>query len=193
MQLCFATNNKHKLDEVAKIVDNRFTILSLNELSVMEELPETQNTFQGNALQKAQFLYDKLKIPCFADDSGLEVDALNGEPGVISAMYAGPQRSSEDNMQLLLNRLGSSTNRNARFRTIIALVGLQETILFEGAIEGAITYEKRGALGFGYDPIFIPKGCSKTFAEMPVEEKNKMSHRAIATQKLVTYLKNISL
>jgi XTP/dITP diphosphohydrolase len=191
MKLCFATNNRHKLEEVAKAVGDQFTIVSLNELSVNEELPETQLTLEGNSLQKAQFVYDQLGIPCFADDSGLEINALNGEPGVYSAMYAGPQRNSDDNINLVLKKLARKTNRASRFRTIIALIGMGEPKLFEGSVEGTITSEKRGSGGFGYDPVFIPQGHQKTFAEMTLDEKNKLSHRAIAVAKLVNYLKNI--
>jgi XTP/dITP diphosphohydrolase len=190
MKLCFATNNKHKLEEVAKAVSTNFDVVSLEELSVFDELPETQNTLEGNALQKAQFLFDKLNIPCFADDTGLEVESLNGAPGVFSARYAGPQCNSDNNIDLLLKNLENSANRKARFRTIIALVGLGETCLFEGFIEGEIIKARRGIQGFGYDPVFRPDGCEKTFAEMSVDEKNKLSHRAIAVQKLIVYLKS---
>jgi XTP/dITP diphosphohydrolase len=192
MKLCFATNNKHKLEEVAAAVGNNFTIVSLDELSVFDDLPETQNTLEGNAIQKAQFVYNKLKIPCFADDSGLEVEVLNGEPGVYSARYAGPQRNSEDNIDLLLKKIGNNPNRNARFRTVIALEGLGEQKLFEGSVNGKIITEKRGGQGFGYDPVFVPEGGSATFAQMSLEEKNKMSHRAIAVAKLVLYLQNLN-
>jgi XTP/dITP diphosphohydrolase len=193
MKLCFATNNKHKLEEVAAAVGNNFTIVSLDELSVFDDLPETQNTLEGNAIQKAQFVYNKLKIPCFADDSGLEVEALNGEPGVYSARYAGSQRNSDDNIDLLLKKLGDNPNRNARFRTVIALEGLGEQRLFEGSIKGKIITEKRGNQGFGYDPVFVPEGRSTTFAQMSLDEKNKMSHRAIAVAKLVLYLQNLNV
>jgi XTP/dITP diphosphohydrolase len=193
MKLCFATNNKHKLEEVAAAVGNNFTIVSLDELSVFDDLPETQNTLEGNAIQKAQFVYNKLKIPCFADDSGLEVEVLNGEPGVYSARYAGPQRNSEDNIDLLLKKIGNNPNRNARFRTVIALEGLGEQKLFEGSVNGKIITEKRGGQGFGYDPVFVPEGGSATFAQMSLEEKNKMSHRAIAVAKLVLYLQNLNV
>ena len=190
MTLCFATNNKHKLEEVALAVKDNLTILSLAELSVDEELPETQDTLEGNALQKAQYLFDKLCIPCFADDSGLEVEALNGEPGVYSARYAGVHRNSDDNMTLLLKNLVGQKNRKAKFRTVIALVGYQpQPQLFDGTVEGHIIHEKKGNLGFGYDPIFVAEGYKRTFAEMTAEEKNNLSHRAIAVKKLVGYLK----
>jgi XTP/dITP diphosphohydrolase len=190
IKLCFATNNRHKLEEVEVAVKNQFTILSLADLAIDEELPETQYTLEGNALQKARYLFDKLKIPCFADDSGLEVDALNGEPGVYSARYAGPERNNENNMDLLLKKLEPFTNRKARFRTVIALVGYaSDAMVFEGIVKGEITHKKKGSLGFGYDPIFLPKGYDRTFAEMSTEEKNNLSHRAIAIRKLIDYLK----
>jgi XTP/dITP diphosphohydrolase len=192
MKLCFATNNKHKLEEVTNALHNSITIVSLDELSVFDELPETQNTLEGNALQKAQFVFDKLRIPCFADDSGLEVEALNGRPGVDSAHYAGPQRNSEDNIDLLLQNLSDIQNRKAKFRTIIALIGLGETILFEGSIQGQISQKRKGTEGFGYDPVFVPDGFSKSFAEMSIDEKNTLSHRAIAVRKLVQHLKTMS-
>jgi XTP/dITP diphosphohydrolase len=191
MKLCFATNNKHKLEEVAKAFGDDLTIISLNELSVADDLPETQNTFYGNALQKAQFILDKFNIACFADDSGLQVDALNGDPGVYSARYAGPQRDSDDNIDLLLKNLKNTSQRQARFRTVIALVGLGTQQVFEGVIEGEITQSRIGKEGFGYDPVFRPTGSLKTFAEMTMEEKNSMSHRAIAVRKLIAYLKSI--
>jgi XTP/dITP diphosphohydrolase len=192
MKLCFATNNKHKLEEVAKAVGNRFKILSLEELSVLEELPETQDTLEGNALQKALYVFNKTSLPCFADDSGLEVEALNGAPGVYSARYAGPQRSSNDNIRKLLETLKSEQNRKARFRTVIALVGLGEHKLFEGVVSGVITERETGDGGFGYDPIFLPNGFQRTFAEMSVEEKNNLSHRGHAVSKLVRYLESLS-
>jgi XTP/dITP diphosphohydrolase len=192
MKLCFATNNKHKLEEVAKAVGNRFKIISLEELSVLEELPETQDTLEGNALQKALYVFNKTSIPCFADDSGLEVEILNGAPGVYSARYAGPQRNSNDNIKKLLETLKSERNRKARFRTVIALVGLGEHKLFEGVVSGVITEHETGNGGFGYDPIFLPDGFQRTFAEMSVEEKNNLSHRGHAVSKLVRYLESLS-
>jgi XTP/dITP diphosphohydrolase len=189
MTLCFATNNLNKLKEVASAVGNNFKILSLKELSVVDELPETHNTFEGNALQKAQFVFDKLTIPCFADDSGLEVDALSGEPGVYSAMYAGPQRDDQANIDLLLSKLKEEKNRAAKFKTVIALTGFGEPVFFEGVVPGKIADAPSGHQGFGYDPIFIPDGHSRTFAQMSLQEKNSLSHRAIATAKLITYLR----
>jgi XTP/dITP diphosphohydrolase len=189
-EICFATNNKHKLEEVAEAVGKRFKILSLEELSVFEELPETQDTLEGNALQKALHVFNKTLIPCFADDTGLEVGALNGAPGVYSARYAGPQRNSDDNVRKLLDALTTAAgeNRKARFRTVIALVGFGEHMLFEGVVNGVITEYKRGNAGFGYDPVFMPEGFQRTFAEMSMEEKNNLSHRGQAVEKLVRYL-----
>jgi len=191
MRICFATNNKHKLEEVKDVVLGRgIDIVSLDEIGFYEELPETRDTLEGNSLQKAEYLFEKCHIPCFSDDSGLETEALDGAPGVYSARYAGSQRSSEDNMVLLLKNLEGKINRRARFRTVIALIGLEPSpVLFEGVVVGTIIEEKRGAGGFGYDPIFVPTGHTKTFAEMALEQKSEMSHRAIAVRKLETYLK----
>jgi XTP/dITP diphosphohydrolase len=193
MKICFATNNRHKLEEVAKAVPPTIQIVSLTELSVFEDLPETQNSFQGNALQKARFVFDHYNVPCFADDSGLEVEALNNEPGIFSARYAGPQRNDTDNIDLLLKKLTTTINRKARFITVIALVGFGETCFFEGVIEGDITLKPVGTNGFGYDPIFRPGGSTRTFAEMSLIEKNTLSHRAIAVKKLVAHLKQLHL
>jgi XTP/dITP diphosphohydrolase len=191
MKLCFATNNKHKLDEVAKAVGKSFQIVSLEELSVTEELPETQDTLEGNALQKALYVYEKTKVPCFADDSGLEVQALGGAPGVYSARYAGPQRDSDDNIDKLLDALRNTDDRSARFRTVIALVSLGDQKLFEGVVAGKITLERHGNQGFGYDPVFKPNGSTNTFAQMDLETKNKLSHRGQAVAKLVRYLESL--
>ncbi len=191
MKLCFATNNKHKLDEVAKAVGRSFQIVSLEELSVTEELPETQDTFEGNALQKALYVYEKTRMPCFADDSGLEVDALDGAPGVYSARYAGPQRNSDDNIDKLLAALTNTHDRTARFRTVIALVGLGDHKLFDGRVDGEITRERTGDQGFGYDPVFKPRGSAVTFAQMSLDDKNKLSHRGQAVAKLVRYLESL--
>lgn len=155
----------------------------------MEELPETQNTIAGNSMQKAQYVLDHYGIRCFADDTGLEVDALNGAPGVYSARYAGPQRNSQDNIDLLLRNLSPFENRSAQFRTVITLVGFaDEPLVFEGIIRGTIETTPRGKAGFGYDPVFTPAGHERTFAEMALEEKNQLSHRAIAVSKLIGFL-----
>jgi XTP/dITP diphosphohydrolase len=191
MRICFATNNEHKLKEVKQVM--KFVgldILSLQDVHCSEELPETQNTLEGNSLQKAQYVFEKYSIPCFADDTGLEVDALKGAPGVYSARYAGIQKNSNDNIDLLLKNMEMEENRKAHFRTVIALIGVDDTpTLFEGNIHGSILRERKGSSGFGYDPVFVPQGYSKTFAEMTLDEKNKVSHRAIAVSKLERYLK----
>jgi XTP/dITP diphosphohydrolase len=193
MTLCFATNNAHKLEEVVPLLKGSFDLLSLDQIGCKEELPETQDTLSGNSFQKADFVFQNFNTPCFADDTGLEVEALNGAPGVYSARYAGAHRNSNDNINLLLENLRGSQNRKARFCTIITLVGLTpEPVFFEGIIEGEIIDEKRGNTGFGYDPVFVPNGHDLTFAEMSLEQKNTLSHRAIATKKLIEYLKNLS-
>lgn len=189
MKLCFATNNKHKLEEVKPVVEHHFEIVSLAEINCYEELPETRDTLEGNSLQKAEHVLQHYHIPCFADDTGLEVEALQGAPGVYSARYAGPQRSNEDNIALLLKNLANAKNRRARFRTVITLAGLTpQPVFFEGIVEGSILTEPRGSAGFGYDPVFQPDGYTRTFAEMTLPEKNHLSHRAIAVRKLSDYL-----
>jgi XTP/dITP diphosphohydrolase len=194
MRLCFASNNKHKLEEIKNVVGRNINIVSLADIICNEELPETRNTLEGNSLQKAEYVFQHYNTPCFADDTGLEVDALNGAPGVYSARYAGEQRSSEDNIALLLQNLKNDTNRKAQFRTVITLLGVEEEpVYFEGIIRGEIITEKRGTSGFGYDPIFIPEGQTKTFAEMSMDEKNQLSHRAIAVRKLGAYLSGITV
>ena len=193
MTLCFATNNKHKLEEVVPLLKGSFDLLSLDQIGCTDELPETQNTISGNSFQKAEFVYKHFNTACFADDTGLEVDALNGAPGVYSARYAGDHRSSDDNINLLLENLKGNQNRKARFCTIITLIGLTPNpVFFEGIIEGVIINERKGSTGFGYDPVFVPKGYNLTFAEMTLDQKNTLSHRAIATKKLIEYLKNLS-
>ncbi|HLT73764.1 MAG TPA: non-canonical purine NTP diphosphatase [Ohtaekwangia sp.] len=192
MKICFATNNKKKLEEVKALLPSGFTLLSLADIGCREELAETQDTFEGNALQKAQYVYDKFGVPCFADDSGLEVPSLGGEPGVYSARYAGPARNDEDNIQLLLRKLNTIDDRSAWFRTVIALLGFgSKPEFFEGRVDGNILREKRGEQGFGYDPIFVPDGFDQTFAEMALSQKNAISHRGIAVRKLVEYLKGV--
>lgn len=188
--VCVATNNAHKLEEIRDILGAAVSIVSLEEIGCFEELPETQPTLEGNSLQKAEYVFQKYQVPCFADDTGLEVEALNGEPGVYSARYAGEHKNSDDNIELLLEKLRNVSNRIARFRTVVTLVGLQEKPLaFEGIIEGTIITEKRGSAGFGYDPVFIPKGYDKTFAEMTLREKSTLSHRSMAIKKLEAFLK----
>lgn len=187
--LLFATNNQHKLEEISAIAESEVRIISLREAGFEGEIPETSDTIAGNAIQKARFLHDRLGIPVFADDTGLEVEALDGAPGVYSARYAGPNATYDDNVNKLLNALENEGNRKARFVTVIALIEDSEAKLFEGIVNGTITREKRGSGGFGYDPVFLPDGHSLTYAEMSAEQKNSLSHRALATQKLVNYLK----
>lgn len=191
MELVFATNNKHKLAELQAMLGDRISLLSLNDIGCNEEIPEDQDTLEGNASQKAFFIYNKFGYNCFADDTGLEIEALNGEPGVFSARYAGEEKSAEANMDKVLVCLFKINNRKARFRTVISLVidGVEKQ--FEGIVDGKILDEKRGASGFGYDPIFQPDGFSQTFAEMDLTSKNIISHRGRAVEKLVLYLKNV--
>ena len=189
MKLVFATNNKHKLQEVRDIVGDRVEVLSLSDINCTDDIPETADTLQGNALIKARHIYAKYGLDCFADDTGLEVEALGGAPGVYSARYAGEECDSEANMQKLLQNLTGETNRNAQFRTVIALIIGGEEKLFNGIVKGTIATEKKGDSGFGYDPIFIPEGHSESFAQLSSEMKNSMSHRFRATQQLGDYLK----
>ena len=190
MKICFATNNKNKLKEIRFALEDSFEVLSLEDIGCYEELPENQETLEGNSKEKAQFVYDKYQIACFADDTGLEVDALDGRPGVYSARYAGPACDSEQNMQKLLEEMNTSTNRTAKFRTVITLITPEITQFFEGSAEGEITKQKSGSGGFGYDPIFSPKGYDRTFSEMTMEEKNAISHRGLAVKKLISFLKD---
>lgn len=187
-ELVVASNNKYKIEEMNSLLGSSFLLKGLSEIGCFEELEETQDTLEGNALQKASYVFTNYHLPCFADDTGLEVDALDGEPGVYSARYAGPQRNSDDNIKLLLQRLGRSDNRQAQFRTIITLVETSGVNYFEGILRGEIIHEKRGNQGFGYDPVFKPFGFDKTLAEMSMNEKNKISHRALAVSKLIDYL-----
>jgi XTP/dITP diphosphohydrolase len=188
MKIVFATHNEHKLFEVSKMLPNHINILSLDDINCMEEIPETSDTIEGNALQKANYVKLNYGLDCFADDTGLEIEALDGAPGVYSARWAGENCSYKDNVKKTLTELKGIKNRNARFKTVIALVLNDNTHLFEGKIEGEIIEESKGDSGFGYDPIFRPKGYDETFAEMPLEIKNKISHRAIAVEKLVSFL-----
>lgn len=190
MRICFATNNKHKLSEARDIAGENFEIVSLEDINCFEELPETSPTLEGNSLQKSEFVFQKYNMPCFADDTGLEVEALNGEPGVISARYAGEHRDSNDNIDLLLKKLQHISNRKARFRTVVTLMGFTDSPqFFEGIVNGTIINERRGSSGFGYDPVFVPEGYDKTFAEMTLQEKSQLSHRAMAMKKLEAFLK----
>ena len=188
MKLYFATNNIHKLKEVQEVVGDSFQIESMRSLGINEDIPEDQQTLEGNALQKARFLYDRTGESCFADDTGLEVDALNGAPGVYSARYAGDAKNSFDNMALLLKNMSGKQNRKAHFRTVIALILDGKEYLFEGIVNGTIAEEPRGTAGFGYDPLFVPDGYSTTFAEMDSEAKNAISHRGRAVEKLAAFL-----
>ena len=188
MKLYFATNNIHKLKEVQEVVGDSFQIESMRSLGINEDIPEDQQTLEGNALQKARFLYDRTGESCFADDTGLEVDALNGAPGVYSARYAGEAKNSLDNMAQLLKNMSGIQNRKARFRTVIALILNGKEYLFEGIVNGTIAEEPRGTAGFGYDPLFVPDGYSTTFAEMDSEAKNAISHRGRAVEKLAAFL-----
>lgn len=188
MELVFATNNSHKLQEISHLLNNSIELLSLNDINCNDEIPENQETLEGNAAEKSFYIYNKYGFNCFADDTGLEIEALNGEPGVYSARYAGDERSAENNMNLVLEKLAKIKNRKARFRTVISLVIDGREIQFEGIVDGQILEEKRGKTGFGYDPIFQPEESNLSFAEMPMEEKSKISHRGRAVQKLVEYL-----
>lgn len=188
LELVFATNNKHKLEEASEILKNKYKLLSLSEIGCFDDIPETCNTIEGNALQKARFIFEKYGIDCFADDTGLEVEVLDGRPGVFSARYAGKGCSYNDNVTKLLSELKGLHKRNARFRTVIALISNGEEYLFEGIINGHITEKPLGTAGFGYDPVFVPDGYDQTFAEMSPDLKNKISHRAIAVEKLAGWL-----
>jgi XTP/dITP diphosphohydrolase len=189
MKLVFATNNRHKLEEVRAILGNKIEVLSLNDIDCHDDIPETADTLEGNALIKARYIHEKFGVDCFADDTGLEVEALNGEPGVYSARYAGEDCNPEANMYKLLQNLTGENNRNAQFRTVIALIINGEEKLFNGIVKGTISREKMGNAGFGYDPIFIPEGFSESFAQMTSEMKNSISHRYRATNELSNYLK----
>lgn len=201
MKIVFATNNQHKLQEIRDILGSEFEIVSLKEIGCDVDIPETGNTLEENAMQKAQYVYDHYNLSCFADDTGLEVEALNGEPGVHSARYAeGTDHDSEANMAKLLRNLEGKDNRKARFRTVIALIQKQDVCpcgctsikkvnRFEGIVDGSIATEKHGTAGFGYDPIFVPEGYNKSFAELGENIKNGISHRARAVAKLAEYLK----
>jgi XTP/dITP diphosphohydrolase len=194
MRLCFASNNAHKLDEIRPLLPAGLELLSLADIGCHEELPETQPTLEGNARQKAHYVWDHFGVACFADDTGLEVDALGGAPGVYSARYAGPQREAADNVAKLLRELATQPDRRARFRTVISLVlGANDVREFSGAVQGTIAAAPTGGRGFGYDPVFVPsEGDGRTFAEMTLDEKNLLSHRARAVARLVEELKRLA-
>ena len=190
-KIVFATNNAHKLNEVRAILGEKIEVLSLKEIDCYDDIPETADTLEGNAFLKARYIYERFGVDCFADDTGLEVEALNGAPGVFSARYAGGEgHNSEANMQKLLRELKGRENRKAQFRTTICLIMNGKEYLFEGIVKGEIIEEKRGVTGFGYDPIFVPEGYDLTFAELGNDIKNTISHRARAIEKLCLFLNN---
>lgn len=189
MKLVFATNNRNKLNEVQQLLNKHFELVSPADLGCFDDIPENEPTLEGNALAKARYIWQKFKVPCFADDTGLEADALNGAPGVFSARYAGENKSTDANNQKLLAELKNKTNRSAQFRCVIALITEDgKEHLFEGIVRGEILTEYTGTDGFGYDPLFRPNGYSQSFAQMPMNEKNRISHRGIAIRKLAEFL-----
>jgi XTP/dITP diphosphohydrolase len=190
-QLIFATNNNHKLEEIRNTVGKQFNILSLYDLGFVDDIPETAETLEGNASLKSNFIHQRFKKNCFADDTGLEVAALNGKPGVHSARYSGSGHDHQKNIEKLLSELQGEKNRLARFRTVISLIYDGKETIFDGIVTGRITEEKHGNKGFGYDPVFIPEGFTKSFAEMDLLEKNELSHRGKAIRKLLAYLKTV--
>lgn len=187
-ELVFASHNHNKVKEMNELLSEQYRVLSLDECGILDDIEETGVSLEENAVIKARFVYDQLGKDCFADDTGLEVEALDGRPGVYSARYAGPQKSSADNIELLLKELDGQANRKARFRTVIALIQTGQIFLFEGIVAGQITTARAGEDGFGYDPVFIPEGDIRTFAQMSAAEKNAMSHRGRAIEKLVAFL-----
>lgn len=189
-ELIFATNNKHKLTEIQSLIGSQLSIKSLDDIGCTDDIAETADTLEGNALLKARYVFDKYGVNCFADDTGLEIEALNGRPGVLSARYATQGHDFEANIDKVLSELEGSVNRKARFRTVIVLIIDNTVNYFEGIVEGVIITERHGKEGFGYDPVFLPDGYKQTFAEMPLIEKNKISHRARAVNKLVDFLKS---
>jgi XTP/dITP diphosphohydrolase len=191
MELVFATNNKHKIKEIGDLLDRNFKILGLADVNISGDIPEDAETLAENALFKAQFVHKRTGLNVFADDTGLEVDALGGAPGVYSARYAGEGRSFDDNIDKLLEQMADAEDRSARFRTVIALILDGKEYLFEGTVDGVITLERRGDGGFGYDPVFLADGYDRTFAEIPLSEKNLISHRARAMRKLLAFLKEM--
>jgi XTP/dITP diphosphohydrolase len=191
MELVFATNNKHKIEEVQHLLKDNFKLRSLQDINCTEELPETGDTLESNALQKARYVHQQFGVNCFADDTGLEIEALNGRPGVYSARYAGEKKSAEKNIEKVLSEMKNVHHRSAYFKTIISLIINDKEYLFKGKVNGEISTDLKGKKGFGYDPIFIPNGYNKSFAEMSLEEKNKISHRAVAVKKLAEFLNNL--
>lgn len=192
MNLIFASNNPHKVKEISSIIGSEFHISSLNDLNITEDIPENETTLEGNALAKARYIHRVTGMNVFADDTGLETEALDGRPGVHSARFAGENKDSDANIEKLQAMLEGKANRKARFRTVIALIWDEKEYLFEGIVEGEIIKERRGKEGFGYDPVFVPRGKDQTFAEMSLEEKNRLSHRAKAFEKLKDFLSGIS-
>ena len=192
-KLVMATANPNKIKEIQKKIGNIYQFLSLKEIGCEEDIPETSDTIEGNALQKARYIFDKYGFDCFSEDTGLEIDALGGAPGVITARYAGEQKDPNANMEKVLMELEGNQNRKARFKTVIALSIDNKEYLFEGIVNGHISEEKKGTDGFGYDPIFRPEGYDRTYAEMSLEEKNIMSHRALAVDKLKQFLDSLAL
>jgi XTP/dITP diphosphohydrolase len=191
MELVFATNNSHKLRELQQILGDHFKLLNLTDIGCFEDIPEESPTIEENSMDKAVYVFEKYRKNCFADDTGLEIDALDGKPGVFSARYAGDEKDMNKNIEKVIDELKHETNRKARFKTVISLILDGKKYQFEGLIYGKIIDDKRGNSGFGYDPVFIPDGYNITFAQMAAEEKNKISHRAIATFKLVEFLKSL--
>lgn len=191
MKLVIATQNKHKIEEIKPGLNPEIELIGLSDLHFQEEVPENSDTLEGNALEKAKFIYDKYHFNTMSDDTGLEVESLNGEPGIYSARYAGESKNSDNNIEKLLNKLKDKSNRNARFRTVIALIIKNKEYLFEGIVEGIIIENRKGNMGFGYDPVFLPEGYNKTFAEMTLEEKNEISHRARALKKLTVFINEL--
>lgn len=189
MDICFATNNVKKLEEIRRLLEPDFRVKSLSEIGCHEELPETGDTLEDNSLEKARYVLDRYGIACFADDTGLEVEALGGEPGVYSARYAGAERNNEANIDLVLEKLKEKKNRKARFRTVITWVSASEEEQFEGIVEGEILPERAGEKGFGYDPVFRPEGESLSFAQMSMDQKNSMSHRGRALKKFIEFIR----
>lgn len=191
MKICFATNNPNKIEEVKAALGDSFEIVSLKDIGCLDELPETGDTLEHNAFQKARYVKEHFGVDCFADDTGLEVDALEGEPGVYSGRYAGEPRSDDRNIDLLLKKLENSSIRTARFKTVIALLLGEDEYKFEGIAEGEILKERTGDSGFGYDPVFLPKGYTKSFAELSMAEKNQISHRGKAVSQLISFLSHM--